>query len=144
MLFPKKAKHRKWQTGRINPERLGVAGRGAKVSFGSFGLKALTASRVRSNQIEAARVAANRKIGKLGKMWIRIFPDRPFTAKAAEVGMGKGKGDPKGYCVQVKPGSIILEVDGVSEETAREALRKAGAKLPVKTKVVSREDVENI
>ncbi|OGD68404.1 50S ribosomal protein L16 [Candidatus Campbellbacteria bacterium RIFCSPHIGHO2_12_FULL_35_10] len=77
-------------------------------------------------------------------MWIRIFPDRPFTAKAAEVGMGKGKGDPKGYCVQVKPGSIILEVDGVSEETAREALRKAGAKLPVKTKVVSREDVENI
>src|SRR3989344_7116659 len=144
MLFPKKAKHRKWQRGRTHPDKLGTAVRGAKVSFGSFALKALSGSRVRSNQIESARVAANRKIGKLGKMWIRIFPDMPFTAKAAEVPMGKGKGDPKGYCVQVKPGRILFEVDGVSEEVAREALRKAGTKLPVKTKVVSREEVDNI
>ena len=121
-----------------------MATRGAKVSFGSYGLKALTAARVKSNQIESARIAANRKIGKLGKMWIRIFPDRPFTAKAAEVGMGKGKGDPKGYCVEIKPGRILLEVDGVDEATAREALRKAGTKFPLKTKVVSREDSENV
>ncbi|MBU4480189.1 50S ribosomal protein L16 [Patescibacteria group bacterium] len=144
MLFPKKAKFRKWQTGRKNPDKLGVATRGTKVSFGSFGLKAVTAARVRSNQIESARVAANRKVGKLGKMWVRIFPDRPFTAKAAEVGMGKGKGDPKGYCMEVQPGRILFEVDGVDEATAREALRKAGTKLPVKTKIVSREDVDNI
>ena len=144
MLFPKKAKFRKWQTGRKHPDKRGVATRGAKVSFGSYGLKALTAGRVRSNQIESARVAANRKVGKLGKMWIRIFPDRPFTAKAAEVGMGKGKGDPKGYCVEIKPGRIMFEVDGVDEETAREALRKAGTKLPVKTKVVSRNDADNV
>ena len=79
-----------------------------------------------------------KKISKVGKIWIRIFPDRPYTAKAAEVGMGKGKGDPKGYCVEVHPGRIIFEVDGVSEEIAREALRKAGTKLPIKTKVTSR------
>ncbi len=144
MLFPKKAKYRKWQTGRKNPEKRGIATRGNSVSFGSFGLKAVSASRVRSNQIEAARVAANRKIGKLGKMWVRIFPDRPFTTKAAEVPMGKGKGEPKGYCTEVKPGRILFEVDGVTEAVAREALRKAGTKLPVKTKVVSREEVENI
>ena len=144
MLFPKKAKFRKWQTGRKNPEKMGVATRGRKVSFGSFGLKAVTSARVKSNQIESARVAANRKIGKLGKMWVRIFPDRPFTAKAAEVGMGKGKGDPKGYCVEIKPGRILIEVDGVDEATAREALRKAGTKLPIKTKIVSRDDVDNL
>lgn len=144
MLFPKKAKFRKWQTGRKNLEKRGVANRGSKVSFGSFGLKALTPARVRSNQIESARVAANRKVGKLGKMWIRIFPDRPFTIKAAQVPMGKGKGEPKGYCVEIKPGRILLEVDGVTEEVAREALRKAGTKLPVKTKVVSRNDSDNV
>jgi len=144
MLFPKKAKFRKWQTGRKNSKKRGVASRGVKVSFGSFGLKALTAARIRSNQIESARIAANRKVGKAGKMWIRIFPDRPFTAKAAEVGMGKGKGDPQGYCVEVKPGRILFEVDGVSEEIAREALRKAGTKLPVSTKVVSRNDADNV
>ena len=144
LLFPKKAKNRKWQTARKHPDKRGVAVRGSKVSFGSFGLKAMTQARVRSNQIESARVAANRKVGKLGKMWTRIFPDRPYTAKAAEVGMGKGKGDPKGYCVEVKPGRILFEVDGVDEETAREALRKAGTKLPVKTKIVSREAVNNI
>lgn len=144
MLFPKKAKYRKWQTGRKHPDKRGVATRGNKVSFGSFGLKAMTSARVRSNQIEAARVVANRKVGKLGKIWIRIFPDRPFTAKAAEVGMGKGKGDPKGYCMEVQPGRILFEVDGVDEATAREALRKAGTKLSVKTKVVSRESVDNL
>jgi large subunit ribosomal protein L16 len=144
MLFPKKAKHRKWQSGRKHPEKRGNAVRGAKVSFGSFGLKATTSARVKANQIESARVAANRKIGKFGKMWIRIFPDRPVTKKAAEVGMGKGKGDPYAYCVEVKPGRILLEVDGVDETIAREALRKAGTKLPVKTKVVSREDSENV
>ena len=131
MLFPKKAKFRKWQTGRKHPEKRGVANRGSKVSFGSFGLKAITPARIKANQIESARVAANRKVGKLGKMWIRIFPDRPVTKKAAEVGMGKGKGDPYAYCVEVKPGRILFEVDGVDEETAREALRKAGTKLPV-------------
>ncbi len=144
LLFPKKAKFRKWQTGRKHPSKRGVATRGAKVSFGSYGLKALTAARVNANQIESARQASNRKIGKLGKMWIRIFPDRPVTKKAAEVGMGKGKGDPYAYCVEVKPGRILIEVDGVDEETAREALRKAGTKFPLKSKVVSREDSENI
>lgn len=144
MLFPKKAKFRKWQTGRKHPDKRGVAVRGSWVSFGSYGLKALTPARIKSNQIESARIVANRKIGKLGKMWIRIFPDRPFTAKAAEVGMGKGKGNPEGYCVEIKPGRILFEVDGVDEATAREALRKAGTKLPVKTKVVSREGVENV
>lgn len=144
MLFPRKAKFRKWQSGRKNPEKRGMATRGTKVSFGSFGLKAITPARIKANQIESARVAANRKVGKLGKMWTRIFPDRPVTKKAAEVGMGKGKGDPYAYCVEVKPGRILFEVDGVDEATAREALRKAGAKLPIKTKVVSREDVENI
>ena len=144
MLFPKKAKFRKWQTGRKHPDKRGVAVRGSRVVFGSYGLKALTPARIRSNQIESARITANRKVGKLGKMWIRIFPDRPFTAKAAEVGMGKGKGNPEGYCAEIKPGRILFEVDGVDEVTAREALRKAGTKLPVKTKVVSREDVENI
>lgn len=144
MLFPKKAKFRKWQTGRRNMSKAVSDNRGTKVSFGSFGLKAVTSARIRSNQIESARIAANRQIGKLGKMWIRIFPDRPFTAKAAEVGMGKGKGDPKGYCMEVLPGRILFEVDGVDEKTAREALRKAGTKLPVKTRVISREEVDNI
>ena len=144
MLFPKKAKFRKWQTGRKHPNKRGVATRGVKVSFGSYGLKALTPARITSNQIESARIAANRKVGKFGKIWIRIFPDRPFTAKAAEVGMGKGKGDPKGYCVEIKPGRILFEVDGVDEPVAREALRKAGTKLPIKTKVVSRNEADNV
>ena len=139
MLLPKKVKHRKWQTSRENivkasrPET-----RGTTVSFGSFGLKAETGARVKSNQIEAARKAMSRKVTKVGRIWIRIFPDRPFTAKAAEVGMGKGKGDPQGYCTIVRPGRIIFEVDGVSAEIAKEALRKAGTKLPIKTKVVAR------
>jgi|SRR5680860_100763 len=138
MLLPKKVKYRKWQTGRINPNKVKVATRGADLAFGSFGLKAETPARVKSNQIEAARKTISRNMGKTGKLWIRIFPDRPFTRKAAEVGMGKGKGDPQGYEVEVFPGRIIFEVDGLDETIARESLRKAGAKLPLKTKVIAR------
>lgn len=139
MLFPKKAKHRKWQTGRKNEEKLSrPETRGVDVSFGSYGLKSMGQARVTSNQIESARKVVVRTIGKFGKMWIRIFPDRPYTAKAAEVGMGKGKGDPQGYVAEVRPGRILFEVDGVSEAVAREALRKAGMKMPVKTKIVAR------
>ena len=139
MLFPKKAKYRKWQTGRKNPDKLkSPETRGVAVSFGSFGLKAMTPARITSNQIESARKSIVRTIGKFGKMWIRIFPDRPFTRKAAEVGMGKGKGDPQGYVTEVRPGRVLFEVDGVSESVAREALRKASVKLPVKTKIVQR------
>lgn len=112
--------------------------RGTKLSFGSFGIKASTPARVRSNQIEAARKALSRALGKNGRLWIRIFPDRPFTAKAAEVGMGKGKGDLQGYEFEVRPGRVIFEVDGVSADVAREALRKAGSKLPLKTRIVAR------
>jgi len=139
MLFPKKAKYRKWQTGRKNANKLARSDtRGVTVSFGSFGLKATSQARVTSNQIEAGRRCIARTMGKVGKMWIRIFPDRPYTAKAAEVGMGKGKGDPQGYVFEVLAGRILYEVDGVSEEVAREALRKAGTKLAVNTKIVAR------
>lgn len=138
MLLPKKVKFRKWQSDRINVKSRTPETRGTKLSFGSFGLKATTQARVKSNQIESARKAMSRSLTKAGKYWIRIFPDRPFTAKAAEVGMGKGKGDPQGYCFEVFPGRIIFEVDGVDEATARESLRKAGTKLPVKCRVVSR------
>ncbi len=137
-LFPKKVKHRKWQTGRVNPDKKRVATRGIKMSFGSFGLKADGVARIKSNQIEAARKTIARQMQKKGKLWIRVFPDRPFTAKAAEVGMGKGKGDPQGYEVEVLPGRLIFELDGLDEATSREALRKAGAKLPVKTRIVAR------
>ena len=138
MLLPKKVKFRKWQSDRINVKARTPETRGTKLAFGSFGLKAMTSARVKSNQIESARKAMSRTLTKAGKYWIRIFPDRPFTAKAAEVGMGKGKGDPQGYCFEVFPGRIIFEVDGVDEAIAREALRKAGTKLPVKCRVVSR------
>ena len=138
MLFPKKVKHRKWQTMRKNPAKVGTATRGVSIAFGSHGLKAVSYARVRSNQIEAARRVISRSMGKTGKVWIRIFPDRPYTQKAAEVGMGKGKGDLAGYEVEVLPGRIMFEVDGVSPAAAREALRKAGAKLPLKTKTVAR------
>lgn len=141
MLFPKKVKHRKWQTGRKHPTRLmATETRGTTVSFGSFGLKSQTQSRVKSNQIEAARRVISRTLGKTGKVWIRIFPDRPITKKAAEMPMGKGKGDPDHFVFEVRPGRIIFEIDGVSETVAREALRKATAKLPIKGKVVARED----
>ncbi|MFZ2072611.1 MAG: 50S ribosomal protein L16 [Minisyncoccia bacterium] len=138
MLVPKKVKFRKWHTGRLNPKAMTPETRGTKLAFGSFGLKAETQSRVKSNQIEAARKVISRTLTKAGKYWIRIFPDRPYTAKAAEVGMGKGKGDPQGYCFEVFPGRIIFEVDGVEESVAKEALRKAGTKLPLKTRIVSR------
>lgn len=138
MLFPKKVKHRKWQTKRRNKNRTVLAGRGTQLSFGSYGLKALSSGRITSNQIESGRRALARGLGKTGKYWVRIFPDRPYTAKAAEVPMGKGKGDPQGFVAPVDPGRLIFEVDGVDEETAREALRKAGAKLPVKAKIVVR------
>ncbi|TAL49324.1 50S ribosomal protein L16 [Patescibacteria group bacterium] len=139
MLFPKKVKYRKWHTMRKHPERVGVATRGASVDFGSFGLKAMQAGRIRSNQIEAARKVLARSLGKTGKAWIRIFPDMPYTAKPAEVPMGKGKGDIAGYCAPVKLGRILFEVDGIPESGAREALRKAGSKLPVKTRVIARQ-----
>lgn len=138
MMFPKKVKYRKWQTARKNPKKVGIAGRGTTLSFGSYGLKATTPARIRSNQIEAARRVISRALGKTGKVWIRIFPDRPFTAKPAEVGMGKGKGDLQGYQAPVLPGRMLFEIDGVSEPVAREALRKGGTKLPVKTTIVTR------
>src|SRR3989344_1470979 len=138
MLLPKKVKYRKWHTMRRNPEKPQVETRGTEVSFGSFGLKAFSGARVRSNQIEAARKVLARSTGKAGKVWTRIFPDMPFTQKPPEVGMGKGKGDPQGYCFEVKAGRVVFEVDGIPEKMAREALRKAGTKLPVKSKVIAR------
>lgn len=139
MLFPKKVKHRKWQTNRKSAEkRSRPDSRGVTIAFGSYGLKATSAGRVTSNQIEAARKVITRSTGKLGKSWIRIFPDKPWTQKAAEVGMGKGKGEPQGFIFETRPGRILFELDGVSETVAREAFRKAGAKLPVKTTFVSR------
>lgn len=139
MLFPKKVKHRKWQRMRKNPNKLSPDTRGITLAFGQYGLKAISAVRVRSNQIEAARRTISRAVGKNGRTWIRIFPDRPWTQKPAEVGMGKGKGDMQGFEFQVLPGRILFEVDGVSEEIAREALRKAAAKLPLKARFVTRE-----
>lgn len=137
-MFPKKVKYRKWQTKRQNPKKVGVASRGTTIAFGSFGLKSMSAHRVTSNQIEAGRRVIRRALGKNGNLWTRIFPDRPYTAKPAEVGMGKGKGDPKGFVVEVLPGQVLFEVDGVSEAIAREVLRKGGAKMPLKTKIVAR------
>ncbi len=139
MLFPKKVKHRKWQTNRKSPERLARPDtRGTNVSFGSFALKATTASRMTSNQIESARKVLARYTGKGGKMWIRIFPDRPVTQKPAEVGMGSGKGDPKGFVFEVRPGRVLFELDGVPEKDARTALRQAGMKLPMRTSIIAR------
>ncbi len=139
MLFPKKVKYRKWQTARKNPTKMKRADtRGTEINFGSFGLKAESMARVTSAQIESARKAMVRHLTKEGKSWIRIFPDRPVTAKAAEVGMGKGKGDLKGYCFEVHPGRIIFEVDGATPAICKESLRKAGTKLPCKTRVVAR------
>lgn len=140
MLFPKKVKHRKWFTKRKHPvkEANHAETRGITVSFGSYGLKATEYARVTSNQIEAARKVAMHHAGKTGKVWIRIFPDHPFTQKPAEVKMGKGKGDPQGFVAVVKPGRVMFEIDGVEPAVAAECMRKAGTKLPVKTKVVSR------
>ncbi|MEZ4104031.1 MAG: 50S ribosomal protein L16 [Candidatus Paceibacterota bacterium] len=143
MLFPKKVKHRKWQVGRKGPEKLSRPDtRGITVAFGSYGLMATSPSRVRSNQIEAARRVISRTLGKTGKIWIRIFPDQPITKKAAEVPMGKGKGDPDHFVFEVHPGRILFEVEGASEEVAKEAFRKAVAKLPLQGKLVSREETK--
>ncbi len=138
MLVPKKVKFRKWQTMRSNPKKMTPDTRGTSLSFGSYGLKSETQARVKSTQIEAARKVIARTLTKAGKYWIRIFPDRPFTSKPPEMGMGKGKGDPQGYCFDVFPGRIIFEVDGVDEKIASEALRKAGSKLPIKVRIISR------
>jgi len=137
-LFPRKVKFRKWQRGRKNPKKLRLATKGNNLVFGSFGLKSEESGEIKVNQLEAARKAISRFIQKSGKVWIRIFPDKPLTAKPAEVGMGKGKGDPVGFVARVKPGTIIFEVDGLGENISKEALRKAGAKLPVKTKIIWR------
>ena len=138
MLVPKKVKHRKWQRDRRNMKKITPETRGISLSFGSYGLKSESYSRVTSNQIESARKAMTRNLGKTGRVWIRIFPDRPYTAKPPEVGMGKGKGDPQGYSFEVKPGRIIFEVDGATEAVAKESLRKAGTKLPIKTRIITR------
>ena len=134
MLQPKRTKFRKAHKGRIR----GKAKGGTTLNFGSYGLKALTAERVTSRQIEAARRAITRHMKRAGKVWIRIFPDVPVSKKPTEVRMGKGKGAPEYYACRVKPGRIIFEVDGVTEEVAKVALYKASAKLPIKTKFIKR------
>jgi large subunit ribosomal protein L16 len=139
MLAPKKVKYRKWQSARRQgARRVAPDTRGISIAFGSFGLKAMTQSRVTSNQIEAARRVLSKAAGKSAKIWIRIFPDRPFTRKPAEVRMGSGKGDLAGYIFDVRPGRILFELDGATEAVSREALRKAGTKLPVKVRIVAR------
>ncbi len=139
MLAPKKTKYRKWQVGRRQgARRVAPETRGITVAFGAFGLKAMTQARITSNQIEAARRALSRAGGKSAKIWTRIFPDRPFTKKPAEVRMGSGKGDLAGYVMDVRPGRVIFEIDGAPEAMAREALRKAGAKLPMKVRIIAR------
>jgi large subunit ribosomal protein L16 len=134
MLTPKKVKHRKWMKGRPK----GVEVRGTELSFGSFGLKSEDAKWVSARQIEAGRRAIIRYLRKGGNMWIRIFPDKPITKKGAEVPMGGGKGGVDHYAAVVKPGRIIFEVDGIKEDMAKEALRKAATKLPVRTKFVKK------
>jgi large subunit ribosomal protein L16 len=136
MLLPKRVKYRKQQKGRMK----GNSGRGTEVSFGSFGLKSLDSHWITNRQIEAARIALNRYMKREGKVWIRIFPDKPYTSKPLEVRMGKGKGAPEGWVAVVKPGRIMFEVDGVPADVAKEALRLAAQKLPVQTKVVTRRD----
>jgi len=138
MLQPKRTKYRKQQKGRIR----GLAQRGSKISFGSFGLKSLDPGFITNRQIEAARIAMTRFMKREGNVWIRIFPDKPITAKPLEVRMGKGKGALDHYVAAIKPGRIMFELDGVPEETAREALRLAAQKLPVQTKVVVRPDYQ--
>lgn len=140
MLFPSKVKFRKWHTRRRNAKKQAkiVETRGTRVAFGSFGLKALEYGRITSNEIEACRKVISRYASKSGKVWVRVFPDRPFTQKPAEVKMGKGKGEPVGFVCEVKPGKVLFEVDGIESDAALDALSKAGAKLSVKSKVISR------
>lgn len=135
MLVPKKVKHRKWQKGRGRFRNL-LATRMAEVSFGDYGLKAVTASWVSSKQIEAARRAVVHHVKRGGKVWIRIFPDKPVTQKGAQSVMGSGKGAPDHYVAVVKPGTVMIEIAGVTEKIARESLGLASYKLPVKTKFV--------
>ncbi|MFC0282056.1 50S ribosomal protein L16 [Camelimonas abortus] len=134
MLSPKRTKFRKQFKGRIH----GVAKGGTELNFGEFGLKALEPERITARQIEAARRAITRHMKRAGRVWIRIFPDVPVTNKPTEVRMGKGKGSPEYWAARVKPGRIMFELDGVSEEIAREALRLGAAKLPIKTRFVQR------
>ena len=137
MLLPKRVKYRRVHRGRIK----GKALRGNKVTYGEYGLMAMEPCWITSNQIEAARIAMTRYIKRGGQVWIKIFPDKPVTEKPAETRMGSGKGSPEYWVAVVKPGRVMFEIGGVSEEAAREAMRLAGYKLPVKTKFVKREDV---
>ena len=137
MLMPKRVKYRRQHRGRMKGQAKG----GTTVSFGEYGLQALEASWITSRQIEAARIAMTRFMKRGGKVWIKIFPDKPYTAKPLEVRMGSGKGAPEGWVAVVKPGKIMFEVGGVSEEVAREALRLAAHKLPIRTKFVKREEI---
>ena len=137
MLMPKRTKHRKEHRGR----RRGFSKGNHVIHFGEFGLKALEPAAITNRQIEAARIAMTRRIKRGGKVWINIFPQKPFTKKPAETRMGSGKGSPEGWVAVVKPGRIMFELSGVPEPLAREAMRLAGHKLPVKTKFIMREDV---
>ncbi len=138
MLSPKRVKRRKTHRGRMR----GKAYRGSLVTFGAYGLKAMEPHWITNRQIESARIAINRYLKRDGKVWIRIFPDKPFTKKAAETRMGSGKGNPEGWVAVVRPGRIMFEVDGVDVERAKEAMRLASHKLPIKTKFVTRIDLE--
>lgn len=138
MLMPKRVKHRKVQKGRMK----GKASRGTTVTYGQFGLQALEPGRITANQIEAARVAMTRYIKRGGQVWIKIFPDKPVTKKPLETRMGKGKGAPEYWVAVVKPGRILFEIGGVSEELAREAMRLAANKLPIKAKFVVKNEQE--
>ncbi len=135
MLMPKRTKHRKTHKGRMR----GTAFRGSTVSFGDYGLQATECGWITSRQIEATRVVITRKMKRLGKVWIRVFPDKPITLKPAETRMGKGKGNPEYWVAVVKPGRILFEINGVNEETAKDAFRLGNAKLPFKTRLVKRE-----
>ncbi|CAB5087767.1 LSU ribosomal protein L16p (L10e) [Olavius algarvensis associated proteobacterium Delta 3] len=137
MLSPKKVKYRKKQTGKMR----GIARRGSELNFGEYGLQAMECGWISSKQIEAARIAMTRHVKRGGKMWIRIFPDKPFTKKPAEVRMGKGKGAPEGWVAVIRPGRILYEMEGVSREMAVEALRLASHKLPLKTRFIERSEV---
>lgn len=136
MLSPKKVKYRKQQKGRMR----GMAYRGCNLDFGEYGLKALECGYISSKQIEAARVAMTRFVKRGGKVWVRIFPDKPITKKPAETRMGKGKGNPEGWVSVIRPGRMLFEMEGVSKEVALEALNLAAYKLPVKTKFLVREE----
>ena len=138
MLQPKRTKFRKEQTGKMK----GNAQRGNQIAFGSFGIKAMEMCLLTGRQIEAARVAVTRKMQRQGQIWIRIFPDKPITSKPAEVRMGKGKGAPEGFVARVTPGRILFEAEGIPFDLAKEALRLAAQKLPIKTKFVVRRDYD--